>query len=78
MRILTPLPSTLFGCNKHLFANPHEQAGTNVALTYYIRDEDPDTTPKYSFWLQQKVYKALQRTIKAGFPSSNRIFEDID
>ena len=62
----------------HLFADLKEGAGKNVALTFHINDNDENAAIKYSFATPRKVYSALQRTIKAGCPSSHRIFEDIN
>jgi hypothetical protein len=62
----------------HLFADLKEGAGKNVALSYHIKDGDASAALKYSFATPRKVYSALQRTINAGCPSSNRIFEDTD
>jgi hypothetical protein len=62
----------------HLFADLKEGAAKNVALTFHIKENDDDAALKYSFATPKKVYSALQRTIKAGCPSSTRIFADID
>ena len=68
----------LMPLDNHLFADLQEGAGKNVALSYHIKDGDTDAALKYSFATPRKVYESLQRTIKAGCPSSNRIVEDIN
>jgi hypothetical protein len=67
----------LMPLDNHLFADLQEGAGKNVALSYHIKDGDADSALKYSFATPRKVYNSLQRTIKAGCPSSHRIVEDI-
>jgi hypothetical protein len=62
----------------HLFADLKEGAAKNVALTFHINENDENAALKYSFATPKKVYSAIQRTIKAGCPSSSRIFEDIN
>jgi hypothetical protein len=49
----------LMPLDNHLFANLQEGAGKNVALTYHIRDEDPNATLKYSFATPRKVFTSL-------------------
>ena len=74
----------------HLFADLQEGASKNVALTFHIKetkapkkneppdpDPDPDAHLKYSFATPNKVFSALQRTIKSGCPSKKRIQEDV-
>ena len=67
----------LMPLDNHLFGDLQEGAAKNVALTYHLKDGDPDFHLKYSFATPRKVYTSLQRTIKAGCPSANRIAEDI-
>jgi hypothetical protein len=62
----------------HLFADLQEGAGKNVALTYYIRDSNPNAALKYSFAMPQKVYTSLQLTIQTGCPSNEQIQEDMN
>jgi hypothetical protein len=64
--------------DNHLFADLQEGAAKNFALTYHIRDGDPDAPLTYSFAIPRKVYSSLQRTIKAGCLSASRIAEDIN
>jgi hypothetical protein len=64
--------------DNHLFGNLQEGAAKNVALTYYIKEGDPNAGLKYSFATPWKVYRSLQRTIQAGCPSKMRIKEDIN
>jgi hypothetical protein len=68
----------LMPLDNHLFADLQEGAGKNVALTYHLKEGDPNFEQKYSFATPRKVYTSLQRTIKAGCPSSSRIAEDIN
>ena len=63
--------------DNHLFGDLQEGAAKNVALTYFIKEGDPNFGLKYSFATPQKVYSSLQRTIQAGCPSKMRIQEDI-
>ena len=68
----------LMPLDNHLFADLQEGAAKNVALTFHIKDGDPDAPLKYSFATPHKVYDSLQQTIKAGCPSASRIAEDIN
>jgi hypothetical protein len=61
----------------HLFADLQEGAAKNVALTYHIKENDEDSSLKYSFATPVKVYDSLQRTLAAGCPSPKRIAEDV-
>ena len=56
--------------NNHLNSDSKEGACRNVALTYFLPDNDPD---KYSFRTPKEAEKAIYRTIKAGCPSAARI-----
>jgi hypothetical protein len=68
----------LMPLDNHLFGDLQEGAAKNVALTYYIKEGDPNAGLKYSFATPRKVYSSLQRTIQAGCPSKTRIKEDIN
>ena len=59
--------------HNHLFSDIQEGAARNVALTYFLPDDDP---MKYSFRTPNNAERAIDRTIKAGCPSSQRILED--
>jgi hypothetical protein len=59
--------------DNHLNADVKEGACRNVALTYFLEDDDPD---KYSFRTPKHAENAIYHTMKAGCPSSARIVED--
>jgi hypothetical protein len=67
----------LMPLDNHLFADLQEGAGKNVALTYHLKEGDPNFHQKYSFATPRMVFTSLQRTIQAGCPSPYRIAEDI-
>jgi len=59
----------------HLFADIKEGTARNVALTFFLNDEDPR---KYSMRGPNHVYRSINRTIKAGCPDPTRIVEDCE
>jgi hypothetical protein len=65
----------LMPLDNHLFADIREGVARNVGFSFFLADNDPD---KYSLGSAQKVFDAIQRTIAAGCPSSERIVADCD
>jgi hypothetical protein len=59
--------------DNHLNADVKEGACRNVALTYFLDDDDPD---KYSFRTPTHAENAIYRTMKSGCPSAARVIED--
>jgi hypothetical protein len=59
----------------HLFSDVKEGVARNVALTYFLDNNDPC---KYSLSTPKKAELSIMRTIKAGCPSPNRIITDCE
>jgi hypothetical protein len=57
----------------HLFSDVKEGVARNVALTYFLDNNDPI---KYSLSTPHKAELSIWRTIKAGCPSPERILTD--
>ena len=64
----------LMPLDNHLFADIREALGKNIALSYWLKDDDP---LKYSEATPMKIYDSICRTIKSGSPSEERIIEDV-
>ena len=64
----------LMPLDSHLFSDIKEGVGRNVAFSFFLPADDPD---KYSLSTPHRVYSAIERTIKNGCPSNERIAQDI-
>ena len=58
----------------HLFSDIKEGVARNVAFSFFMKDDDPD---KYSLRTPRLVFDSIERTIKNGCPSTERIRQDI-
>lgn len=64
----------LMPLDSHLFSDIKEGVARNVAFSFFLPDND---RVKYTLRSPKHVYKSIERTIKNGCPSPERILQDI-
>lgn len=64
----------LMPLDNHLFFDVKEGTARNVAFSFFLPDSDAD---KYSLRTPRHVFDSIERTIRSGCPSTERLYKDI-